>query len=123
MWIFGYGSLMWDNWEQQFGCLRKEEAELQSFRRDFNKASTRRWGSQSAPGPTLGLEPAKGARCVGMAFEFPDDRSEEILSYLKGREGPDFTLPDKTVQLRSGCAVPARVSTNSGSGETYIGNH
>jgi hypothetical protein len=49
MWIFGYGSLMWDSWEQNFGCLGKEEAQLESFRRDFNKASTFRWGSRSAP--------------------------------------------------------------------------
>jgi cation transport protein ChaC len=122
MWIFGYGSLMWDCWEMQFGCLRKEEAELQSFRRDFNKASTVRWGSRSAPGPTLGLEPAEGATCTGVAFEFPDNRSEEIFSYLKEREGHDFTLAKGTVQLQSGSQACARIPTNNRSGETYIGS-
>src|ERR1700682_2404810 len=112
MWIFGYGSLMCDAWEQQFGGLRKEEAELLSFRRDFNKASTSRWGTPSAPGPTLGLEPAKGASCVGVAFKFPGHRSEEILSYLNRREGRGFILTEDIVYLRGGGYVHARIPTN-----------
>lgn len=122
MWIFGYGSLMWDTWEQEFGCLRKEKAELLSFRRNFNKASTSRWGTRSAPGPTLGLEPAEGASCVGIAFEFPEHRSEEVLSYLKRREGRDFTLAQGIVHLRSGGRVRARIPTNDRHGKSYIGN-
>ena len=122
MWIFGYGSLMCENWEQEFGCLRKEEAELLSFRRDFNKASTSRWGTRSTPGPTLGLEPAEGFSCVGIAFEFPEHRSKRILSYLKQREGRDFTLAEGIVHLRSGGHVLARIPTNDRHGKSYIGN-
>ena len=122
MWIFGYGSLMWDSWEQSFGCLRKEEAQLQSFRRDFNKASTFRWGSKSAPGPTLGIEPDQDACCIGLAFEFSDDRSEEILGYLKKREGSDFTLEQGIVQLCDGTLITAKIPTNDRRGRTYIGD-
>lgn len=28
MWVFGYGSLMWDGWEQTLGGVRVERAEL-----------------------------------------------------------------------------------------------
>ncbi|MDQ6867864.1 MAG: gamma-glutamylcyclotransferase [Pseudomonadota bacterium] len=122
MWIFGYGSLTWDNWEHEFGCLRKEEAKLLSFRRDFNKASTSRWGTRPDPCPTLGLESAVGASCVGMAFEFPDHRSEEILSYLKRREGHDFTLAEGIVHRRTGSRVRAHIPSNDRHGETYLGN-
>jgi len=122
MWIFGYGSLMWDGWEQNFGCLRNEEGHLRSFRRDFNKASTFRWGSKSAPGPTLGLEPDEGACCIGLAFEFSDDRSGEVLRYLKKREGSDFTLEQGTVQLRNGTLITAKIPTNDRRGRTYIGD-
>jgi cation transport protein ChaC len=121
MWIFGYGSLMWDNWEQRFGCLRKEEAELASFRRDFNKASTSRWGTESAPGPTLGLEPVEGTKCIGVAFEFPEDRSEKVSRYLKRREGCDFLLVKGLVELRRGGRVRAHIPTNDRNGKTYIG--
>lgn len=40
MWVFGYGSLMWDGWEQEFGCLRRCVAVLKGYRRTFNKASS-----------------------------------------------------------------------------------
>jgi cation transport regulator ChaC len=38
MWVFGYGSLMWDHWETQFGCLRSLVADLPGYQRVFNKA-------------------------------------------------------------------------------------
>jgi cation transport protein ChaC len=122
MWIFGYGSLIWDNWEQSFGCVRKEEANLQSCRRDFNKASTFRWGTRSAPGPTLGIEPDANACCIGLAFEFSDARSDEILAYLKKREGNDFILETGTVYLRDGTYITARIPTNNRRAATYVGH-
>jgi cation transport protein ChaC len=41
MWVFGYGSLIWDGWENSYGCLRKCVAVLNGYRRTFNKASTK----------------------------------------------------------------------------------
>jgi glutathione-specific gamma-glutamylcyclotransferase len=122
MWIFGYGSLIWDNWEQAYGCVRKEEAKLCSFRRDFNKASAVRWGSSSQPCPTLGLEPAEDASCIGVAFEFPDQRFEEIMSYLQRREGGDFTFVEGIVRRSAGDDVRAYIPVNEKCGKTYIGD-
>ncbi len=51
MWVFGYGSLMWDQWEQQFGGIRVDRAALVNYRRSFNKASTGNWGTQDLPAP------------------------------------------------------------------------
>ena len=87
MWVFGYGSLMWDHWETQFGCLRSLVAVLPGYQRVFNKASVRNWGTPAVPGPTLNIMPSDQA-CRGIAFEFPDRAAGAIDAYLRRREGP-----------------------------------
>jgi cation transport protein ChaC len=87
VWVFGYGSLMWDGWEKSWECQRKTLADLPGFRRTFNKASVKNWGSKERPGPTLNLEADANACCRGMAFELSDSKKEELLTYLKAREG------------------------------------
>ncbi|HLF83310.1 MAG TPA: gamma-glutamylcyclotransferase [Blastocatellia bacterium] len=121
MWVFGYGSLIWDGWEGEFGCTRKETATLRGYRRDFNKASVQNWGSDSTPGPTLGLEPLGEAECVGLAFEFPPTERERVLQVLRAREGPSFALEEKDVQLASGPTVRALVAVNDRSRTSYLG--
>jgi cation transport regulator ChaC len=55
MWVFGYGSLMWDNWQALHGGANGVLAELKGYERSFNKASQVNWGTNTAPGPTLNL--------------------------------------------------------------------
>jgi cation transport protein ChaC len=82
MWVFGYGSLMWDDWEKDLDGSRFDGAVLHGYRRAFNKASERNWGTQKTPGPTLGLEPDADAICVGTAFQFSDDRRTAVTEFL-----------------------------------------
>jgi cation transport regulator ChaC len=56
MWIFGYGSLMWDGWESEFACQERAMATLSGYRRAFNKLSVANWGTKDAPCPTLKLD-------------------------------------------------------------------
>jgi cation transport protein ChaC len=119
MWVFGYGSLMWDGWEAKFHGTRHDLAVLSSYRRSFNKASKRNWGSLAAPCPTLGLEPDTAAKCVGTAFEFAN--ADEVLTYLKKREGPDFSLPERDIVLPSGITVHAVVPVNDRNRASYVG--
>ena len=102
MWIFGYGSLMWDGWEASHDCIARTTGDLSGYRRVFNKASTVNWGTAKLPGPTLNLEQAKLESCHGIAFEFPEHHRAALMTYLKKREGGfDFEclpvlLPDQT---------------------------
>ena len=107
MFIFGYGSLMWDGWENDFGCISKGKAGLKGHRRKFNKASVSNWGNKETPGPTLNIEQDESSVCEGMAFEFPENDKEKVLEYLKKREGKAFLLKEYTVILDNGNEVKA----------------
>lgn len=121
MWVFGYGSLMWDGWEAEYASTRRERAVLRGFRRDFNKASRENWGSRQQPGPTLGLSVDATAGCEGLAFELPDAERDRVVAYLRKREGNSFALEEKDVDLQSGTRVRALVPVNDRSKSTYIG--
>ena len=114
MWVFGYGSLMWDGWEKAYGCTKTSLADLPGYRRVFNKASIKRWGSKQSPCPTLNLEKVAAAACRGMAFAFPDGRRNEVLNYLRNREGEGFELPEFEVRLTDGTGVTAAVPLYGG---------
>jgi len=114
MWIFGYGSLMWDGWENSRGCLHRAKADLAGFRRIFNKASVKRWGTKECPAPTLNLEANLSASCRGIAFEFPDQKREEVIQYLKEREGKNFELLEHGIQLENGQETTASILIYAG---------
>jgi cation transport protein ChaC len=106
MWIFGYGSLMFDGWESGYGCARREWADLPGYRRVFGKMSVRNWGTRKRPGLTLNLEKLDTGTCRGVAFEFPDNSAaiRSMLTYLANREAcapcmlPVLTPGQQTVQ-------------------------
>lgn len=122
MWVFGYGSLMWDGWEQSFDGEREEGAVLTGYRRAFNKKSVENWGTRDRPCPTLGLEAETGASCTGVAFQFPDAKRDAVWAYLRDREGPSFDLDTAPVRLESGTAVSALVAVNDPEAASYIGD-
>jgi glutathione-specific gamma-glutamylcyclotransferase len=105
MWVFGYGSLMCDGWEERerpVVGLRVDSAALAGYRRSFNKKSVENWGIREAPAPTLGLEPDQNANCIGTAFEFPDAQRTAIENRLRDREGKSFALVERAVRLPDG---------------------
>ncbi len=122
MWVFGYGSLMWDNWENQFQGIKHSKAKLNGYQRNFNKASTRNWGSPQNPCPTLGLEKIDESTCVGCAFEFDDNYQTSIMKELRRREGTTtFQLVELDVELKDGKIVRAITPVNK-QNNTYLGN-
>jgi glutathione-specific gamma-glutamylcyclotransferase len=114
VWVFGYGSLMWDNWERDYDCVRRVIATLPGFRRAFNKASVKNWGTKEHPGPTLNLAADDSASCTGVAFEFPEDNRNKVLADLKRREGKGFEFKEQRIQLQDGEWVDALVPIYTG---------
>lgn len=99
MWVFGYGSLMGDGWEQSLGCEVRAEAVLQGYRRIFNKASVKNWGTRGCRCLTLNLERSEEASCVGIAFRFPEAERSRVMRTLEDREGKRFSLPELPVTV------------------------
>jgi cation transport protein ChaC len=122
MWVFGYGSLLWDGWEKQYSGKKYDRAVLQNFRRSFNKKSVRNWGTPNCPGATLGLEPDMGTECIGALFEFDERFREPVLVELRRREGKSFVLEEVEVVSSAGVRVRAVTAINDRSANTYIGS-
>jgi cation transport protein ChaC len=88
VWIFGYGSLMFDGWECEYDCINRKLVTLAGYKRIFNKKSVGNWGTKNNPGLTLNLTQADEGTCYGVGFEFADDseRRNEMLEALGRRE-------------------------------------
>lgn len=72
LWLFGYGSLMWDP-GVHFAEVR--QADLPGFERRFSYKTTMGRGTPAQPALTLSLEPS-AASCRGLAFRIPADQVE-----------------------------------------------
>ncbi len=83
VWIFGYGSLIWD---PGFAWTDRRPARLAGFRRSFCMRSIHHRGTPEAPGLVLALDAAEGSECRGIAFELDGRIAEETLEYLRARE-------------------------------------
>lgn len=83
LWIFGYGSLIW---EPGFAHTSRHLARLEGYARSFCMRSIHHRGTPDAPGLVLALDAAGGSACDGVAFEVPARIAPETLEYLRARE-------------------------------------
>lgn len=81
LWVFGYGSLMWD---PGFPFTKKMTAKLWGFHRGFCVWSHRYRGTPEKPGLVLGLMP--GGSCSGKAFRVKRGDEAAVIDYLYRRE-------------------------------------
>ncbi len=122
VWVFGYGSLMWGNWETEFQGICMGKAILKGYHRSFNKKSTRNWGTTDVPCPTLGLEKSNEEECIGFVFKFNNNQRKAIEVYLKKREGESFHLVEIEVELEDGQKEMVLTPINRPEMSTYIDN-
>ncbi|CDX22338.1 ATP-dependent DNA helicase (modular protein) [Mesorhizobium plurifarium] len=120
--VFGYGSLMWDDWQAKHGGNVGVRASLSDYRRAFNKPSTVRWGTSQAPGPTLNIEQEQGAVCEGLIFELPGNKRKAVMMELEAREGKGFEFPELAVRAQDGHEIVAVVPIYNGSNKISVKN-
>ncbi|MFN7003557.1 MAG: gamma-glutamylcyclotransferase [Roseinatronobacter sp.] len=105
VWIFGYGSLIW---EPGFAYQSRQIARLDGYQRSFCMRSIHHRGTLARPGLVLALDAGQGG-CEGVAFEVPSRIAEESLEYLRARELISAAYLEKRapVQLADGRSVEA----------------
>lgn len=81
LWVFGYGSLMWN---PGFAFEERQPALLHGSHRAFCVFSTRYRGTREVPGVVLGLD--RGGSCHGFAFRVAAAEAEQVHRYLTARE-------------------------------------
>jgi glutathione-specific gamma-glutamylcyclotransferase len=107
LWIFGYGSLIW---EPGFAHGRTELAHLPGYTRSFCMRSIHHRGTLADPGLVLALDEG-GAGCDGVAFEVPHRLAEETLEYLRARELISSAYLERVVQVRLASGAPVAAVT------------
>src|SRR5260221_14124376 len=78
LWIFAYGSLMWD---PGFAYAEAQPALLRGYHRSFCVYSPRHRGTPERPGIVLGLD--RGGACTGSAYRVPAASGAAAAPYLR----------------------------------------
>lgn len=94
LWVFGYGSLMWD---PGFPHEEARAATLPGYHRALCVVSRRHRGTAETPGLVMGLAP--GGNCTGMAFRVSPEDEAEVRAYLWDREVPGYIYQEATVAI------------------------
>lgn len=83
LWVFGYGSLMWN---PDFPVAAARRARLDGWHRSFCMRSVHHRGTPERPGLVLALDAAPGAACEGVAFAVAAGAEAATLAALRERE-------------------------------------
>jgi glutathione-specific gamma-glutamylcyclotransferase len=83
LWIFGYGSLLWN---PGFTPVEALNARLEGWHRSFCMLSIHHRGSEAEPGLVLALDAAQGAVCAGQALRVAGAERDRVLTALRERE-------------------------------------
>ena len=117
VWVFGYGSLMWN---PAFHYAEKRRGKIYGFHRAYCIWTHLGRGTPDNPGLMLALD--RGGSCCGAAFRIDPHKLEEELSILWAREmAMDSYVPAwVTVHTEDGpvCGLTFTIARNH---ERYVG--
>ncbi len=83
MWVFGYGSLLWN---PGFPVAQSKRATLMDYARSFCMSSIHHRGTEEKPGLVLALDEQQGANCKGLALAVEAGHEDRTLDELRERE-------------------------------------
>ncbi|MGL5361731.1 MAG: gamma-glutamylcyclotransferase [Bosea sp. (in: a-proteobacteria)] len=95
LWVFGYGSLMWN---PGFPFEAREMAHLHGYHRSLCVFSHFHRGTPERPGLVMGLD--RGGSCHGVAFRVADASREATIAYLREREQVTSIYLERELKLR-----------------------
>ncbi|WP_442943687.1 gamma-glutamylcyclotransferase [Nitrospirillum sp. BR 11752] len=118
IWIFGYGSLMWN---PGFPFEERRRATVRGWHRGFSVYSFHHRGTRACPGAVLGLD--RGGACRGIAYRVTAAHAPGVLDYLWEREMPNEVYEPRllTAALDNGARVAALAFTVLRGHEQYCG--
>ena len=106
VWVFAYGSLIWDpGFQVAESCV----ARLPGWHRSFCMRSVHHRGTAEAPGLVLALDQMPGAVCHGLALRVQPGAEAATLDMLRARELVSSAYLERTlpVNLTDGREVAA----------------
>jgi len=106
IWIFGYGSLMWN---PGFSFVARTPALVRGLHRALCVWSQVWRGTVDRPGLVLGLD--RGGACRGLAFRVARAEAEAALDYLDARERVTNVYHRRTVGLTLADGAKVRAET------------
>lgn len=120
MWVFGYGSLIW---EPGFPYSKRCIATLSGWQRSFCMWSIHHRGTPERPGLVLALDEARGYGCTGVGFCVADGQEQATLDYLRERELVSSAYLERTLDivLEDGRQVQAVTYVVDRAHEQYCG--
>ncbi len=121
LWVFGYGSLMW---QTGFEAIEQLPATLHGHVRSFCMRSYHYRGTPERPGLVLALVACGGGKCEGLAFRVANERRRSVLSYLRKRELISFAYFESAVviDLADGRQATATTFVMDTSHEQFCGD-
>ena len=96
MWVFGYGSLMWN---PGFAAADRLRARLPGYSRSFCMRSIHHRGTPESPGLVLALDRQEGHVCEGVALRVREGQEDAVLSYLRERELVSSAYLERQLQV------------------------
>jgi len=120
MWVFGYGSLLWN---PGFPVARSERATLHGYARSFCMSSIHHRGTEENPGLVLALDEQAEAQCKGLALAVESGHEDRTLQELRERELISSAYVERMldVHLDNGEAVSAVTYVIDGDHVQYCG--
>ena len=120
MWVFGYGSLLWN---PGFPVARSERATLHGYARSFCMSSIHHRGTEENPGLVLALDEQAEAQCKGLALAVESGHEDRTLHELRERELISSAYVERMldVHLDNGEAVNAVTYVIDGDHVQYCG--